>query len=382
MTIKYIFSYIAAGLIIMLAWYICRKVIIRNFLRPVNVPHKIIYFFDALVLIGYGSLVYYRIFYSGFNNPLSIIVSCYYSFIGSLWVFILIGLIHLFYEKRAIKKKYDASRRAFFRRNLAMSGWGVLGTVAGIGTYQAFNPVTEKVSIKVPDKFKDLRGLTITQISDLHVGATIGKKFLNDVVEEVNRLNSDLIVITGDLVDGFPQSLDSELQPLKKLNAPLGIYYVTGNHEFYWGGGEWISYIPSLGIKVLNNQNEIIKFNNSSFCLAGVNDFVSSKFTKSYTFDPEKAVQNVSSDIYTILLSHRPRAHKYTQPLGVNLQLSGHTHGGQSFPWNLIVRVVQPYVAGLYNYKGMDIYVNKGTGFWGPPNRLGISGEITKLTLS
>ncbi len=374
---------ILAPIFIFALWYFCRKVLKNYFLTPFNLSTKFLYPLDFLVLAPLVLRFMYRIKPELYTSFIGTLVGINYILLGVSWIVVSYGILFFFLEKKWKKNesKYNPSRRLFLKKNLAYSGYGVIGAVSTVGAYQAYNPEIEKVSVPLKEKDKALSGFKITQISDLHIGASIGKSFIEYVVEECNKLDSDIVVITGDIADGTPEALADDLEPLKNLKSRQGIYYVNGNHEFYWGIDAWMEYLPKLGFEVLDNRNKIITFNNTPICIAGTNDFIAPRFSKKYKFDPKAALGAIDREIYSIMLTHRPRSFPYTHPLNINLQLSGHTHGGQAYPWNIITKFVQPYLAGLYDHDGMWIYVNRGTGFWGPPNRMGVGSEITQLTL-
>ncbi len=239
-----------------------------------------------------------------------------------------------------------------------------------------------RVDIALPHLPPALSGLTITQISDIHVGPTIGRAYVERIVAAVNLLESDLVAITGDLVDGSVADLAASVAPLARLRAPLGVYFVTGNHEYYSGAEPWLRELRRLGLVVLENEHVVIARGSSKFVLAGVTDYSAAHFDPALHSDPEAALRGAPADAAVkILLAHQPRSATAAAAAGFDLQLSGHTHGGQFFPWNFFVRLQQPYTAGLHRLGRMWIYISRGTGYWGPPKRLGAPAEITQLRL-
>lgn len=259
----------------------------------------------------------------------------------------------------------------FFAGAAALVGLGV----SAMGVASALSSVSvNKVKVSLKRLGKDAEGMRIVQISDVHVGPTIGKAFIEDVVARINALKPDVVAITGDLVDGTVADLREHVAPLARIEAKHGVFFVTGNHEYYSGVREWIDHLGTLGIKVL--QNERVRIGGEhGFDLAGIDD---------PTGDPdlEKALEGRDPSRGVVLLAHQPRAIARADELGVDLQLSGHTHGGQMFPWNLFVRLQQPFVAGLHQLAHAQIYVSCGTGYWGPPMRVGAPAEITEIELS
>ncbi len=226
-----------------------------------------------------------------------------------------------------------------------------------------------------------LQGFRIAQISDIHVGATIGREFLAGIVGRVNALQADLIAITGDVVDGTVSQLRSEVAPLRELRCAHGSVLVTGNHEYYSGEPEWTREFRALGIRVLKNQHLIVERGGGRLLIAGVTDTSAHHFDPAQRSDPRAALRHAPEVGARILLAHRPASADDAARAGFDLQLSGHTHGGQFWPWNLFVGFFNPYSAGLARHHSMWVYVNRGTGYWGPPTRLGIPPEITLLTL-
>ncbi|WP_017773627.1 metallophosphoesterase [Paraburkholderia kururiensis] len=227
-----------------------------------------------------------------------------------------------------------------------------------------------------------LEGFTIVQISDIHVGPTIKNDYVNAIVDEVNRLEPDLIAVTGDVVDGSVDQLADHTRPLGRLAARHGAYFVTGNHEYYSGAHAWIDEFQRLGLRVLLNQHAVVEHESARVVVAGVTDYSAEQFDPEHRSDPAAALQGAPSDARVkILLAHQPRTALAAAQAGYTLQLSGHTHGGQFFPWNFFVRLQQPFTAGLARLDGLWVYTSRGTGYWGPPKRLGAPSEITRLRL-
>ena len=227
-----------------------------------------------------------------------------------------------------------------------------------------------------------LHGFTIAQISDIHVGPTIKAPYLQGIVDAVNRLQADMVAITGDLVDGSVKELAGHVAPLAGLSSRHGSFFVTGNHEYYSGAASWIAELRRLGLTVLVNQHVVLEQEGERMVLAGVADFTAHHFDPSHQSDPHAALLGAPGDAAVrILLAHQPRSAATAEQAGFDLQLSGHTHGGQFFPWSYFVRFQQPFTAGLYRMGRLWVYVSRGTGYWGPPKRLGAPSEITRLRL-
>jgi predicted MPP superfamily phosphohydrolase len=264
-------------------------------------------------------------------------------------------------------------------RTLSFATLAAAGLLAVIGLVQARRPQVVRLNAEISGLPQELEGYRIVQWSDVHVGPTIQRSFVESLVERTNALNGDAIVITGDLVDGYVEDLRHSVEPLRDLRASDGVYFVTGNHEYYWRAGEWVKEIARLGITFLKNEHRIIRRGDARLVIAGVTDPVG---RDTHASNPAAALAGSPEDSVKVLLAHRPQAAAAAEPLGVDLQLSGHTHGGQFFPFNLIIRWFQPVVAGLHRVGDMLLYVSRGTGYWGPPSRLGVGGEITVIELT
>ena len=238
-----------------------------------------------------------------------------------------------------------------------------------------------------------LQGFTIAQLSDLHVGPTIKRAYIERIVGKVNGLNADLVAITGDLVDGSVAELRRHIAPLADLRTRHGTFVVTGNHEYYAGAHAWIDELRRLGMRVLLNEHVVLHHghqpepsrsgvDSDALVLAGVTDFTAVHFDAAHASDPRAALAGAPVEsMVRVLLAHQPRSASGAADAGYQLQLSGHTHGGQFFPWNLFVPLQQPFTAGLHELRGMWVYVSRGTGYWGPPKRFGAPSEITLLRL-
>jgi predicted MPP superfamily phosphohydrolase len=228
---------------------------------------------------------------------------------------------------------------------------------------------------------KELDGTTIVQLSDVHVGPTRGRDFVRQIVERANSLGPDVIAITGDLVDGSVRQLREQIEPLSELRAKHGVYFVTGNHEYYSGAESWCRELTRLGVRVLRNERVSIGSDGETYDLAGIDDYHAHQFGGGHGADLPRALEGRDPSRELVLLAHQPRAIFEAERLGVGLQLSGHTHGGQMWPWNYLVKLQQPFVSGLARFGRATIYVSNGTGYWGPPMRLAAPAEITRLVL-
>jgi predicted MPP superfamily phosphohydrolase len=242
-----------------------------------------------------------------------------------------------------------------------------------------------RVTVPVADLAPALDGFTVAQLSDVHVGPTIRRRDVEAIVARVNALDADLVAITGDLVDGSVAELADEVAPLAGLASKEGTFFVTGNHEYYAGATSWVAHLRRLGMCVLLNQHVAIVRNgaegSASLVVAGVTDASAGHFDRGQASDPVRALAGSPDGAFRLLLAHQPRSAAAAAAAGADLQLSGHTHGGQFWPWNHFVRLQQPFTAGLARLGRMWIYTSRGTGYWGPPKRFGAPSEITLLTL-
>lgn len=273
------------------------------------------------------------------------------------------------------------------RRLMARATAGAITTVAATASVTAVrgglaDVEVKEVEVPLPRLPKTLEGLTIVQLTDVHVGPTIGRKDIEALVEKCNAARPDVVVITGDLVDGSVAQLGEHTAPLSKIEARWGKYFVTGNHEYYSGVTPWLKELDRLGYRALRNERVEIGDAGATIDLAGVDDANAHRFGNGHGPDVARAVAGRDPDRELVLLAHQPKTIADTAGHGVGLQISGHTHGGQIWPFGGLVRLAQPYVSGLYRHdEKTQIYVSHGAGYWGPPMRLLAPSEISKLVL-
>ena len=253
-------------------------------------------------------------------------------------------------------------------------------TAIGYAMARRVAPVMD-VKVPIANLPAALEGFTIAQISDIHVGPTIKKPYVDAIVDRVNGLNADMVAITGDLVDGSVGELAKDTAPLGRLESRHGTYVVTGNHEYYSGARAWVAELRRLGAQVLMNEHVVLEHDGARVTVAGVTDYSAHHFDAAQKSDAVAALEGAPDGVTKVLLAHQPRSAANSAQAGADLQLSGHTHGGQFWPWNLFVRLQQPFTAGLHRLGKMWVYINRGTGYWGPPNRFGIPSEITRIRL-
>jgi predicted MPP superfamily phosphohydrolase len=265
------------------------------------------------------------------------------------------------------------SARAVAGLALFATAWGYLNARR--------TAAVRRVDVAIADLPAGLHGFTIAQLSDMHVGPTIRRPYVERIVAAVNALDADMVAITGDLVDGSVPELAPHVAPLADLRSREGTFFVTGNHEYYSGAAAWVAELRRLGLVVLANQHVAIRRGEATLVLAGVNDFSAGHFDRAGASDPAQALAGSPPAALRLLLAHQPRSAEAAEAAGFDLQLSGHTHGGQFLPWNFLVRLQQPFTAGLKRWRRMWVYTSRGTGYWGPPKRFGAPSEITLLRL-
>ena len=252
-----------------------------------------------------------------------------------------------------------------------------------LGVYYARrNAPVKIIDVPIAGLAPALNGFKIVQITDIHIGPTIKRGYVEKIVASVNALKADLIAVTGDVVDGPVPRLAADAQPLARLSARHGAFLVTGNHEYYAGADDWVEEFRRLGLKVLMNEHVVVDHDGERAIVAGVTDYGAGSIDPAHKSDPAKAMLGAPDDIpFRLLLAHQPRTAPAASEAGFTLQLSGHTHGGQFLPWQFFIRLQQPFVHGLDKLNDLWVYTSRGTGYWGPPIRLAAPSEITLLRL-
>ena len=269
----------------------------------------------------------------------------------------------------------NASALAIWLLAMGVTLWGFVGARRTAAIVEVVVPIAGLPAALV--------GFRIVQISDIHIGPTIRADYLQRIVAAVNTLDADVVAITGDLVDGSVAELAAHVAPLTQLRSRHGSFFVTGNHEYYSGAAAWVAELRRLGVTVLMNQHLVLQHGAARAVLAGVTDYGAGHFDPAQRSDPQRALLDAPADAgVRILLAHQPRSAAAAAAAGFDLQLSGHTHGGQFLPWNFFVKLQQPFVAGLDRLHDLWVYTSRGTGYWGPPKRFGAPSEITLLRLA
>lgn len=271
----------------------------------------------------------------------------------------------------------EPTRRLFVSRVVAgAAATAAVGTV-GTGTYGVLRgPQVKRITVPLAKLPRAAHGFRIAVVSDIHLGPVLGRSFAQRVVDTVNATQPDLIAVVGDLVDGSVKDLGPAAAPLAQLSARHGAYFVTGNHEYFSGAEQWVAEVRTLGLHPLENARTELPY----FDLAGVNDLQGESEGQGPDF--RKALGDRDPARACVLLAHQPAQIHEAVRHGVDLQLSGHTHGGQLWPGNLIAAAANPTVAGLDRYGDTQLYVSRGAGAWGPPTRVGAPSDVTVIELA
>ncbi|XBP92636.1 metallophosphoesterase [Micromonospora sp. CCTCC AA 2012012] len=277
---------------------------------------------------------------------------------------------------------HDPSRRLLLARGAAIFAGLTAAGVTGYGVRTAMGPPQlDRVRIPLAKLPRSMDGLRIATVSDIHLGPLRGRAHTERIVEMINRMDADLVAVVGDLVDGSVAELGEAAEPLRDLRSRYGSFFVTGNHEYYSGVEEWVREVDRLGLRVLQNERLEIRSRGGVLDLAGVNDVSAAGTGLAAPADYAAALGDRDPSRPVVLLAHQPVAAHEAAKFGVDLQLSGHTHGGQMVPFNLAVKLQQPVVSGLGEVDGTKVYVTNGAGFWGPPVRVGAPPQVTLVEL-
>ncbi|MGR6322794.1 metallophosphoesterase [Micromonospora soli] len=277
---------------------------------------------------------------------------------------------------------HDPSRRLLLARGAAIFAGLTAAGVTGYGVRTAMGPPRlDRVQIPLAKLPRSMDGLRIATVSDIHLGPLRGRSHTERIVAMINRMDADLVAVVGDLVDGSVAELGTAAEPLRDLRFRYGSFFVTGNHEYYSGVEEWVREVDRLGLRVLQNERQEIRARGGVLDLAGVNDVTAAGTGLAAPADYAAALGDRDPSRPVVLLAHQPVAAHEAAKFGVDLQLSGHTHGGQMAPFNLLVKLQQPVVSGLGEVDGTKVYVTNGAGFWGPPVRVGAPPQVTLVEL-
>lgn len=348
-------------------------------IKRLHVCDKTLTLLKGLVVFNFIGIIAYMLSRYAFSVPDWLYFTFSLSF-GVVLLFVMVGIVYEFLHLLQTKLPFDESKRAFFKRSSDAGVLALGGAYLGMGVYEGQKePMV--VDVKIKQNLFDTP-YRIVQISDMHIGGLIDESFVRKAVERINALKPDLVAITGDLTDAHIDSIKPAINHLKKLQSRLGTYYIVGNHEYFHGFEDTVSYIKTLNIHVLENSVKVIGEAKKQFNIAGLYDYFGYRRGE-YAPDVTAVKSQVDENLPTLLLMHQPKQIEMLEGFKPNVMLSGHTHGGQIFPFQYLVKLQQPYLKGLYTLSPKEaIYVNSGIGFWGPKMRLGSAAEITLIEWS
>jgi uncharacterized protein len=275
---------------------------------------------------------------------------------------------------------HDPDRRLLLRRGAAITAGLVATGVTGFGVSRAYAPPTiKRLDIPLPRLDPRADGLRVAVLADIHAGPLLGRRQVQRVVDLVNGLDADLVTVVGDMVSSEVDRVRESLVPLAGMRSRHGSYFVSGNHEYYVGHEAWYEATAEMGLRVLRNERVEIVHRGGAIDLAGVTDITGGRYDDPPDYRAALGDRDRSRPV--VLMAHQPVAVHDAAPFGVDLQLSGHTHGGQIYPFHYVVARAQPVLSGLGEVDGIPVYVTNGTGFFAAPVRVGADPDITLLTL-
>lgn len=347
----------------------------KRFLKRLDVFFKVQFLMKGVMFaITLCEVCYFLVLQLDNLDPL--LYSLFSAMIGVSFMLFCVAIIYDLMHIPYAKIPHDYSRRLFVKMVFDVTMLILALSYITKGFWNGMKaPVIKEVDVAIKGLAEDF---TIVQITDLHIGKTLGKEFLDSIVKQINALDVDIVVITGDLVDMPVNQIGNKLDSLRSIESRLGVYYVPGNHEYFYGVNKIMEYVESLGVKVLLNRSIVL---NNMINLAGVSDMMGKRFDF-LPPDLKAALSHIKPELPTILLSHQPKIVTEITNEKIDLILSGHTHGGQIFPFGLLVLLDQPYLSGLYQHSaGTQVFVSNGAGYWGPAVRIMAPSEIVKLTL-
>lgn len=366
-----LFAVVLLGVFALLNMYISKRLIAHLDIRIKHKRHLRLFLYINLVGILFYALGRY---YVDIPNSL------YFLFSLPIGVVFLLFCTTIIYDISRVILKHTpmtTDRRKFFKRSLDLSSLVAATALSARSIYEARRVELESVDVKIKNLTQPYK---ILQLSDIHIGGLIDAQFIKGIVDRVNACEPDLVVITGDLVDIDVDKARDAIAELKGLRSKYGTYFIVGNHEYFHNIEKIMHRVKELGIRVLENENVYIGDEGKGFNLVGVYDLFGYR-AQTHMPNITQALIDTRKDSPTVLLAHQPKFIEEVKS-GVDLMLSGHTHGGQLYPFKALVKLQQGYVSGLHQHnEELQIYVNKGTGFWGPPMRLGASAEITQINL-
>ncbi|MGB2721765.1 MAG: metallophosphoesterase [Rhodococcus sp. (in: high G+C Gram-positive bacteria)] len=300
-----------------------------------------------------------------------------YLFLGTVLVAVVCTVMRVVFAAR----RRDSSSARLRVSRIGSAAVALVSVVAvGYGLVEAATPRVTNTDVALDRLPAEFDGVRVALVSDLHAGPSRGADFVRKVVDSINAENPDVVLLDGDLIDGTVPLVGADLAPLRDLDAPLGVFAVSGNHEFYAGdGGEWLDLWSTLGIDVLRNERTTLTRGGAAIDLAGINDATA---PAPYEPDLGAALEGIDPDRFVLLMAHQPLQAVEASDFGVDMQVSGHTHGGQIWPIRYLVPLQQPSVEGLDTIDNTTLYTTRGAGAWGPPVRVAAPPEIAMLELT
>lgn len=331
-----------------------------------------------LIIMG-GEIVFSLDLFYGFIPESPVLYMTISAFIGVTFILFVVTLIYDLIVSASHRVPFSQERRqaikVIFDTAILFGAASYLWRGYSQGTSL---PEINDVIVRIKDF--PINGFTIVQLTDIHIGRTIKREFVEEIVARTNAVHPDLVVITGDLFDMSPEMISRDLEPLKTLEAPT--FFVTGNHEYFHGVESTLEKVKSLGISPLSNESILFGNNEGKFNLVGLNDLTGESFGVRAP-NAEAAYKGVDQSKPTIVLSHQPKSISLVEDKRCDLMLSGHTHGGQIFPFGILVMLDQPFLEGLHEFMpGKQIFVSRGTGYWGPPLRVLAPSEISRIVIT
>lgn len=379
-----VFGVVTLALIGLISWYFYARLVRAAGVQPRWYWLALIVFW---VCAGPLAMIFRGIY--GYNTATILAVWIGWTLTGLLYLVLSflalrdVGLLLFGWMRSYQDNPLDADKRALFVRG-SNAAIGVVTTVVAANGIRAARRTAAIVDVEVPVAGlpPSLSDLKIVQISDIHIGDTAGREYLSRIIDRVMGVSPDIVFITGDLIDGRVREIGDLLDPLDRLNAPLGVYYITGNHEYYFDAEAWVREVQTHGITTLVNEHVVIPYRGQRLVVGGIPDHDGGQFIASHRPDVGKTFEGAPEAAVRILLAHQPRSYPLAEGHAVDLQLSGHTHGGQIWPFGLLVPLQQYFSSGLHPvHDDRWIYISRGTGYWGPPIRVGAPSEITRIQL-
>lgn len=366
-----IFAFIALSVVVLMNYYV-----FKGLISLLELPDFWINILKFSVLLMCVLELCFIAFFRYKNYP-DILYTLGAALFGVSFMLFCAAIVFDIFYVGVAKLPFEADRRMFLRKFLTISSLVLISAYVLRGFWGGMRkPRMKKISINIKNLPHEVN---VVQMTDIHVGRILGKEFLEDLVHRTNELKPDFVAITGDLVDFELDMIKEDLKVLTKLKSTHGTFFVAGNHEYYHGVEEILHFLESIDIHVLTNSSKTL----DGFNISGVYDEAAFRMNHPLKPNLDEALKHTDKNLPTILLAHQPKfIENFKNDTPVDLVLSGHTHGGQIFPFGFLVKLAQPYLYGLYEHnKHTKIYVSSGAGYWGPPIRFLAPSEIVNIKL-